>query len=641
MISRRRTIAFVLAFLVFVNLVGTASLVEQGGVEVTTSPSSGFEVSATDLLVLNETWADLDFDDDDLVFHVYNHSTAYPIADANVSLYNTTDMTLYQSKATGGLGEARFEDIPVGNYTWNVTLENAQGDYDPTAYETGVFHSDGPEAITNVEIGNLDWDNDDDDLNATILAKNGDPAEGLNFTVYDRDASTVYNETTVDADGVVYLEDIPEGNYTWYLTVASGDYDGYVLNQENFTADGTTIMVEQHVGPVAGDPDYYDLDIFIYYENTLDPIAGALVNVTYKNGTVIDARVTGTNGTLVFKDLPVAFINWTVTLSGEHLGPSPYSYNLTQVSTDIRSPNLVSPGDQEFLVGTPNMTLTWQLEDEYPLNISLYVDGSLEDNETWNSTSYEYTFNMTGYELGMYDVTIEALDQNQNLASDSISVIVYENVTPVVEGPDETIEFYYTQTGYSITWNVTDEHMDSYRILRNGTVVKSGTLNPDQPRVTVSLDGLGIGLYEYSLIANDTSGNTGMDNVTVNVKRDDIAPLVVYAPPEIHYFRGRQNLVRNWTVTDEFKSNYSIKVDGFIAESGAWDSETIEFDFGGLSDGVHWVVLIVEDLGGNTVQSSVKVVVSPPLVETYLLGAGVIGGIALVAAVIVWYVRYR
>lgn len=641
MISRRRTIAFVLAFLVFVNLVGTVSLLERGGVEPTISPPSGFEVSATDLLVLNETWDDMDFDDDDLVFHVYNHSTAFPIADANVSLYNTTDMTLYQSKATDGLGEARFEDIPIGDYTWNVTLENAQGDYDSTAYETGVFHSDGPEAITNVEIGNLDWDNDDDDLNATIHAKNGDPAEDLNFTVYNRDASTVYNETTVDADGVVYIDDIPEANYTWYLTVASGDYDGYVLNQENFTADGTTIMINQHIGPVAGNPDYYDLDIFICYENTLTPIEGALVNVTYKNGTVIDARLTEANGTLVFEDLPVAFINWTITLSGEHLGLSPYSYNLTQVSADIRTPELNSPGDQEFLIGTPNMTLTWHLEDEYPLNISLYVDGSLEDNETWNSTSYDYTFNMTGYELGTYDITIEALDQNQNLASDSVSVLVYENITPVVEGPNETIEFYYTETGYSITWDVTDEHMDGYRILRNGTAVKSGTLNPDSPQVTISLDSLGIGLYEYSLIANDTSGNTGMDNVTVNVKRDDIAPTVVYAPPEIHYFRGRLNLVRNWTVTDDFKSNYSIEVDGFIVESEAWESETIDFDFGGLSDGVHWVVLIVEDLGGNTVRSSVKVVVSPPLVETYLLGAGVIGGITLIAAVIIWYVRYR
>jgi len=641
MISRRRTIAFVLAFLVFVNLVGTVSLLERGGVEPTISPPSGFEVSATDLLVLNETWDDMDFDDDDLVFHVYNHSTAFPIADANVSLYNTTDMTLYQPKATDGLGEARFEDIPIGDYTWNVTLENAQGDYDSTAYETGVFHSDGPEAITNVEIGNLDWDNDDDDLNATIHAKNGDPAEDLNFTVYNRDASTVYNETTVDADGVVYIDDIPEANYTWYLTVASGDYDGYVLNQENFTADGTTIMINQHIGPVAGNPDYYDLDIFICYENTLTPIEGALVNVTYKNGTVIDARLTEANGTLVFEDLPVAFINWTITLSGEHLGLSPYSYNLTQVSADIRTPELNSPGDQEFLIGTPNMTLTWHLEDEYPLNISLYVDGSLEDNETWNSTSYDYTFNMTGYELGTYDITIEALDQNQNLASDSVSVLVYENITPVVEGPNETIEFYYTETGYSITWDVTDEHMDGYRILRNGTAVKSGTLNPDSPQVTISLDSLGIGLYEYSLIANDTSGNTGMDNVTVNVKRDDIAPTVVYAPPEIHYFRGRLNLVRNWTVTDDFKSNYSIEVDGFIVESEAWESETIDFDFGGLSDGVHWVVLIVEDLGGNTVRSSVKVVVSPPLVETYLLGAGVIGGITLIAAVIIWYVRYR
>ncbi|MFO7836576.1 MAG: hypothetical protein R6V83_07975 [Candidatus Thorarchaeota archaeon] len=641
MISRRRTIAFILAFLVFVNLVSTASLIERREVETISSPSSPFETSGTDLLVINETFHDGDFDDDDLIFHVYNHSTEYPIAQANVSLYNSSDLSLYSSKLTSGTGAAEFYDIPVGEYIWNVTLETALGDYDENVYETGVFVSDGPEAIVEVEIGNLDWDDDDDDLNATILDIDGNPGEGLNFSVHFQENSTIHNQTTVGADGVVYMEDVPEGNYTWYVTVASGDYDGYVLDQGNFTSDGTLIKVHQQIGPTAGDSDYYDLDIFIYYEDSLNPVAGALVNVTYKNGTVIDARLTGENGTLVFVDLPVAFINWTVTLSGEPLGLGDYSYNLTEVSADIRDPILVSPGNQEFLIGTPNMTITWHLEDEYPHNITVYVDGSKQSNETWNSTPYDYTFNMTGYDLGAYEVTLEAYDQNENLASDTITVLVYENVTPVVEGPDETIEFYYTETGYSITWNVSDDHMDRYRILQNGSEVKSGTLDPDSPRVTVSLEGLNIGLYEYSLIANDTSGNIGIDNVTVRVKRDDIAPTVVYTPSEIHYYRGELNVVRNWTVTDEFMSNYSIEIDGFTIESGAWESEIIEFDFGGLSDGVHWVVLVVEDLGGNTVRAPVKVVVSPPLLQTYLLGITAIGGIGVIAGLIIWYVRYR
>ncbi|TFG14596.1 carboxypeptidase regulatory-like domain-containing protein [Candidatus Thorarchaeota archaeon] len=588
-------------------------------------------LSATDLVVENRTFNyNKEFNDDDFFFEVNNGTQ--PIAGANVSLYNATDDTKYDTLATVGDGSAVFYNVPQGTYKWNVTWDEA-----PEAVEEGVMVSDGPEAFADVEIGNLDWENDDDDLNATVVDIDGDPAEGLDFQIVFRDNSTIWSQQSLDADGEASFTEIPIQNYTWKVVVPFGDYAGTELLAENFTADGTQLLSAQRLGLLGGDPEYYDLEVFTYYETSLFPLSDALVNVTFKNGTEIESKTTPSNGTVLILDLPAAFVNWSVIYNLEELA-SGYQ-NLSVSTSDLRSPVIESPGDIDVLYDNATITVTWQIYDEYPSEIVILIDGGVNDTRTWTNET-EFTFNATGIAIGTYEITIQLEDQNGNSAEDTISLRVYEDTPPVVEGPDD-VEFYRFEAGYSLRWNVSDDYLDSYWILRNDEMAKNGSINPAQPFVTISLDNLGLGVYNYYFVVNDTSGNEASDNVTVTVKRDDVAPEIIYSPDTVIYNRGDLNVIRNWTAEDDYKKNYTISVDGFIVEQGEWTSENIEFDFAGLADGVHYVKLTVYDVGGNSASDTVEVIVGPPLV---ILGIYTIVGVvvvALVIAVVYWYAKIR
>ncbi len=591
-------------------------------------------LASTNLIVTNETFNnDAEFNDDDFVFHVRNYT--HIVAGATVTLINTTDSSVYASKITVGDGSAVFYNVPQGLYIWNVTWSEA-----PDVFKSGVLRSDGPEAFVDFQIGNLDLQNDDDDIVATVTDIDGDPGEGLNFTVYNRDTNTTFSEVVLPANGTATIDDIPVGNYTYFVTVMSGTYAGTVLVESNFTSDGTKKLVHQSIGPFVGDPDYYDLEVFTYYETTLDPVSGALVNVTYYNGTEIKSKTTGSNGTVQFMDLPVAFINWTVTFGSDVLGT--YSYNLTTSSTDIRDPVITSPGDQEFLYDNHNMTITWTVYDEHPFKVEVYIDGTLNTTKMWNASlhTFEYTFNMTTSAISVYEVRLVAYDLNSNTAEDTISVRIYETVAPTIDGPDD-IEYYFTETGNSLQWNASDDFLNMYEIYRDGDSIRNGTFDPENPFVSINVDDLPIGVHNYTLKVNDTSGNTAYDTVFVTVKLDDVAPVITYEPGDIYYDRGTVDIVRNWTATDRFKDVYNITVDGFVVVQQDWTSETIEFDFSGLSDGIHYVTLRVYDQGGNYAKSTVLVHVSLPTSFKIVLIFGSIAVLVTAVSFVFWHLKKR
>ncbi len=588
-------------------------------------------IAATNLVVVNNTINyDQSFNDDDFEFYVYNGSL--DVATANVTLYNVTDDTKYDSMFTVGDGSALFINVPQGIYEWNVTWSGVS--------KNGTMVSDGPEAFVDYQIGNLDTENNDDDLLATVVDIDGNPGEGLNFTIYSRDTNTIYTQTILGSDGVANISNIAVGNYTWLVTVQSLQYAGVVIAQENFTTDGTTMKVGLfQPTDFTGSDEYMDLEVFIYFETTLAPVVGALVNVTFYNGTEIEHKLTPTNGSVTFIDLPAEFVNMTASYGGTPIGAGPYFWNLTAVYADLRKPIISSPSDMAVLFDTANITLTWSVEDEYPGLLELFVDDELIDSEVWtNQTSY--TFNATGYDIGVYEVKLVATDLNDNFNEDTVTLRLYENVTPIIEGPAD-LEFYYTETGQSLRWNLTDDFLDSFIVYQDNSEIDNGTLNPDVPFYTHSLVDLGIGVYTISLWINDTSGNSAMDNVTVTVAADDVAPVITYEPGTVIYARGDRDIVRNWTATDDFKSTYTITVDGIVVVDAAWTEETIEFDFWGLAEGAHLVVLTVTDLGGNTASSTVEVQVGMPTSVIGLIGVGALAGILILVGVIVWFIRYR
>lgn len=625
--NQYRTFTFLLALLVMSGMLLPIAIDNRPAVVVTPTVQP-MTTAGTNLVVVNRTFNYLQqFNDDDFEFYVYNGT--FEVAGANVTLYNTTDNAKYASELTVGDGSAIFYNVPQGIWEWNVTWSGAT--------KNGTMVSNGPEAFATWKLGNLDWENDYDDLLVTVTDIDGNPAQGLNFTLYSRDATSIVQQFILGSTGIANISDIPNGNYTWLVTVPTGSYAGDVLLQENFTANGTAVLVHPILSRIAGNPDFYGLEVFTCYETSLDPVEGALVNVTYKNGTAIAYQYTPANGTVTFLDLPVAFINWTASYLGKPVGLG--SYNLTTVSTDVRPPQIESPGDSEYILGTSNVTLTWNVTDRYPGELDFYVDGTLNNTMSWtNQTSY--TFNATGFKIGIYKLKLVAIDLNDNHAENTITLRVYENITPVITAPED-ISFYYTEAGHSIRWNLTDPYLDSYVLYRNGTEIASGPLSEDEPFYRYYLTSLEIGTYNFTLWVNDTSSNWASDQVIVTVMRDDVMPVFTYVPPTISYAQGDTDLVRNWTVTDEFMQSYTIAVDGHVVVQGAWTSETISFDFSGLEQGVHYVTLNVTDLGGNVASSTVEVDVGPATALVAVEVMAVLAVAIIVIGVAVWYVKYR
>ncbi len=585
--------------------------------------------------VLNELQA---FNDDDFYFLVLNGSV--PLNGAWVRLFNATDMTLYDgSHFTDGNGETKFFNLPQGTYIWNISHTA-----DPlTPDKTGQIVSNGPEATVNILFGNVDWENDDDDLNATIRDVENKLANNLNFSIHFSGNNSIYAQVVV-ANGRADFEDIPIGDYIWRLSVISGPYAGYLLDSGLIESNGTQHLVHQSIGPLIGDPYLFDLELFTYFETSLEPIVGATVDLMYKNGSLIGTKITPVNGTVIFMDLPIAFINWTVTYAGQPVGLGNYSYDLTTITSDIRKPIISSPGNQSVMFDAENVTITWHLEDEYPSSIKVYIDSTLNVTFSWVNSTYDYVYNMSAsfgeFVIGNYKLRLVAYDQNNNFAEDIIYLRIYENVTPVIEGPDP-IEFYYTITGKSLSWNITDDFVNKYRITDNGTEVESGDINPDEPVISFSLNGLNIGVHNFTLFANDTSGNSATHSVLVTVLRDDTVPLILYSPPDLAYAQGDSVPLKNWTATDDFKDYYTISVDGEIRANNAWISDNIEFDFSGLLEGSHTVILKVYDLGGNYAESIVLVIVSQSTVARYIIYGGLIAFAAIVLVALVWFVRFR
>lgn len=599
-------------------------------------------LSATEYDVTVEVFNELQaFNDDDFKFTVLNGTDPLngPLSDAWVRLFNISTMSLVDDEFTDGNGVAEFFNLPQGTYQYNISHSDVS-----SADAIGQIISDGPEADVSLLFGNLDWDNDQDDLNTSITDVEGNLANNLNFSIHFAGNNSIWAQAEV-TDGFTYFGDIPDGDYIWRLTVLDDVfYAGYLLDWGTLEANSTQKLIHQSIGPLTGNPDYYDLEVFAFYETSFQPLIGALINVTFKNGTPYDSKVTPANGTVMFVDLPIAFINWTTTYLGFPIGLGDYFYNLTAPSADIRRPILTSPGNQDVLVDAENVTITWTLEDEYPETINVYIDDVLNSTADWTNTTYDYAFNVTAafpeLVIGEYKVKLIAYDQNLNSVQDIITLRIYEDVFPVIEGLDD-MEFYFTETGYSLSWNISDDNLNQYTITDNDEVVISGDINPDDPVITISLNGLDIGTHNFTLSANDTSGNTAYDYVIVTVKADDIDPVLVYEPAAIFYSQGATNIIRNWTVTDDFMDYYTITIDGEEVEHADWETENIEFDFAGLLAGTHEVTLTAVDLGGNIVQSTVVVTVSSPPLVTYLyiLAIGSVAFIAIVA--IVWFVRYR
>jgi peptide/nickel transport system substrate-binding protein len=290
---------------------------------------------------------------------------------------------------------------------------------------------------------------------------------------------------------------------------------------------------------VGWSPDYADPDDYVFpFCYHLGPYAQ---RIAYNNSLVNEyfllARAEGNFDTRMHyynlindqlaEDAPYLWIyqatefrTWGVWVHGDGLLYNPvhneYFYHMYKTFNETIIPTLSHPKDivyGEFATGN---TITWHLLDDNPAFYILYCDGLPIKSEPCNSSYEVIPVTVDGLSLGTHNFTIIVTDGSANTATDTVLVTVIDETPPVIDTPAD-IEYVVSTVGHSITWHPSDLHPSGYKIYADTTLVKSGAWNSSSETISISVDGLNPGVYNYMLVVLDIGGNAVPDVVLVKV----------------------------------------------------------------------------------------------------------------------------
>ncbi|MDF1537314.1 MAG: hypothetical protein P1Q69_00195 [Candidatus Thorarchaeota archaeon] len=188
---------------------------------------------------------------------------------------------------------------------------------------------------------------------------------------------------------------------------------------------------------------------------------------------------------------------------------------------DAISPTINQPSDIEYNEGQIGHNIPWEPSDPVPSHYILYIDGTPYSPADWSG--FQIVVNVDGLSIGVHNYTIEVFDDADNSITDTVLVTVLDVTDPTIDSPDN-ISYTEGETGFSITWTPFDAFPASYEILRNGTSLRAGQWNTTSETITISVDGLEAGTYNYTIVVTDLAGNFLSDTVLVSVAEVDTTP---------------------------------------------------------------------------------------------------------------------
>lgn len=184
-------------------------------------------------------------------------------------------------------------------------------------------------------------------------------------------------------------------------------------------------------------------------------------------------------------------------------------------------------------------------------------------------------------------------------------------ITPPDISRPVDVSYKFGTTGNQITWVVGDINPGTYEITVDGLLYKTGTwINGT---ISVDIDGLAIGIYEFIIFSYDVWGYLASDTVMVTVL--EITLPDISSPDDFSYELGLNGSQIIWTVGDQNPGIYNVTLDGVLYGTDSWTNGTITVDIDGLDIGIHEFIIYIYDLSGNMVSDTVIVTIldnSPP-----------------------------
>ncbi|MFX0061904.1 MAG: right-handed parallel beta-helix repeat-containing protein [Candidatus Hermodarchaeota archaeon] len=231
--------------------------------------------------------------------------------------------------------------------------------------------------------------------------------------------------------------------------------------------------------------------------------------------------------------------------------------------------NFTRPVDVTYDEGDTGNSISWTATDSKADTYTIYKDGIKVANGTWESNQV-IAHSVDNLMLGVYVYRIDLTDLNGQNTTDEVIVNVFEDDLPILIGPPEDIRYLVgTAEDYVISWTVEDKYPATYSIYRNGTELDFGAWSSLVP-INISVRGLSLGVYNYTLVAKDMSDNVVNDTVMVFVLNETYIALKSQMPQSFEYEYGSSGNILNWTIESATGGTYMIFQDGESITTGAF-----------------------------------------------------------------------
>ena len=190
---------------------------------------------------------------------------------------------------------------------------------------------------------------------------------------------------------------------------------------------------------------------------------------------------------------------------------------------DIVDPIIYSSEDLTYTEGTLGNTINWTIVDESNGTFALYMNWSYISGGTWvNGDIISKDVNFL--EEGIYYYTLVAIDTFDNYAESTIIVTVTSSEVIDTENPvimsTGDVAYIEGHQGKYINWTIVDESTGIYVLLRDGLLLEVDSWISGEI-ISINVDNLAEGVYNYTLIAIDASGNQAIRSVFVVVAKPE------------------------------------------------------------------------------------------------------------------------
>ncbi len=217
-------------------------------------------------------------------------------------------------------------------------------------------------------------------------------------------------------------------------------------------------------------------------------------------------------------------------------------------------------------------------QDLYPGNYEVFFGGAPVSSGNWDETT-PIVFNYDGHDPGEYLYGLYCYDAYSNLLYLQLSVVVVDTTPPEIDHPDD-LTYTGGDTGHSTTWTPSDAYPSYYEVFVESSLFESGAWSGGS--ITVVVDGINIGVWEFTIFAYDAYTNFVTDLVLVEVMGNTpFGEDVVVEDPETGItFEFEETASAGWTNVTESETGPQPP-DGFRVMGVYYDMVTT-VDFEGL-----------------------------------------------------------